>query len=331
MALLGAILLASCAGQPSANPTPGATSFSPSPAPSVPSAPPTHLPAVTPPPSVTPEPTMPGDLATHVQAMTEGVQLSIDAASVPLRAGVPIEVALRIENRGSKTVYWGDDRCGLPGSHYVHLVSEAWRGGVPHAGIAAEFKAFALEVEGHAGDSPLSIWLQPDEATQQLGCIEVGSSNQGEPLSGRLTPGGVGYIRELAAGASMEGLVSWLGTSEDPIPEGAADLVYSFRFSMDPEAGNALSVEARLASWIVSDEVVDFIPPGPAIDLALADEQFMTWLAAADTEGWINSSRTLDLEAGTWEIGLFRDGGPGFYATVTLDARTGEVLRHRFE
>lgn len=274
---------------------------------------------------------MPGDLETHAQATTDGVQLSIDAASVPLRAGVPIEVALRIENRGPTTVYWGDDACGLPGSHYVHLVSEAWRGGVAHTGIAAEFKAFALEVEGHAGYSPLSIWLQPDEATEKLGCGDLGSNRYGQGVSGRLAPGGVGVVRDLPAGASMEGLVTWLGTSEAPIPEGAADLVYSFRFSMDPEGGNSLSVEARLASWIVSDEVVDFIPPGPAIDIALADQEFMTWLAAAGTEGWINSSHTLDLQEGTWEIGLFRDGGPGFYGSVTLDARTGEVLRHRFE
>jgi hypothetical protein len=88
---------------------------------------------------------------------------------------------------------------------------------------------------------------------------------------------------------------------------------------------------ARLPSWIESDQVVDFIPPGPAIDVALADQQFRTWLEAAGRTGWVNSSRTLDLEAGTWEIGLFRDGGPGFYASVTFDARTGEVLEHRFE
>jgi len=43
---------------------------------------------------------------------------------------------------------------------------------------------------------------------------------------------------------------------------------------------------------------------------------------------------TLDLSAGTWAIGLFRDAPDGvhpWFALITIDARTGAVLERRFE
>jgi hypothetical protein len=234
---------------------------------------------------------------------------------VPLVAGTTTDVSLRIENRGTRTVHWLSDACEIPGLAYVQLTGDAWLGGAAHSGIAAEFKAFALEPFGHAGSTPLAIDLPGDWPPEGAGCADLG----------------IGH--ELKPGGKLEQVGHWTGVAKTAIPRGPADIVGAFSFNEDEDFDREtrMVLEARLPSWIESDQVVDFIPPGPAIDIALADEQFRTWLEAADSTGWINATRTLDLEAGTWEIGLFRDGGPGFFATVTFDARTGVVLDHRFE
>ncbi|HET9851811.1 MAG TPA: hypothetical protein VFP56_04815 [Candidatus Limnocylindrales bacterium] len=309
--MLSAVAVAACVS-PGSRPTPPIASelaTAPSPASTM-----NELNSPPPPPatpSVAPAPTQPAVLDTSVVATKNGIRLSLRAAEVPFRPEQPVNVTMRIENRSAKSVWWIAG-CDVPGLVYVHLNSEAWIGGRSQTGIAAAFKAFALEPFGHAGSSPLAIGLPSGTS----GC------------------GDTGFTFELEPGREMDRTARWTGTSDTPIPNGPADLVGAFEFyptsELDGSAGT--EVEVRLPTWISSDQVVDFIPPGPAIDIALADQTFAAWLADAPTSGWINSTHTLDRDGGTWEIGLFRagPGGAAVFASVTFDAGTGQILDHRF-
>jgi hypothetical protein len=241
--------------------------------------------------------------------------VSIELESAPLRVGQAQTVTLTVRNIGTKGARWITDGCGSPFDAYGMLTGENWIGGSTQTGIAAEFKAASLEPFGHSGDSPLSIGFRDPDIPEGAGCADIG----------------IGHT--LGPGKSITTRRTWTGDAV-VAPDGPVELVASFRYAGhvgDPPDETYPATEVRLDSWLVSGFVPDFLPPGPAIDAALRDREFTDWLDDVPSSTWNNMHRTLDLDAGTWEIGLFRNGNAGFFGTVTMDARTGEVLKHRFE
>ena len=255
----------------------------------------------------------PAELQTRATATREGIRVSIELEFAPLRVGQAQTVTLTVRNVGTKGARWFTDGCGSPFDVLGNITSENWIGGVAQTGIAAEFKTEALQ--GKSGDAPLGIGFDDPRIPDGAGCADVG----------------IGHT--LAAGKSIRTVVRWTG-DEVVAPDGPVELVASFRYGGhvgDPEDEPHPPVAVTLASWLVSGYTPDFVPPGPAIDFALRDPTFIDWLAQAPSSTWVNGYTNLSVENSTWEIGLFRDGRAGFYGSVTIDARTGAVLRHRFE
>jgi len=180
--------------------------------------------------------------------------------------GEPADVLVTVENTGAREVRYATDGCELAVDISILLVDDNWIGGIQQSGIAAEFKAAALEPFGHAGFSPLLV-----------------------PVADPAVPPDAGW-----------------DDSHEPIV-------------------------AALDTWIVSEYEPTFLPPGAAIDAALADPTFAAWLAESPSSTWVNTHHVLDVEGRTWTIGLFRDPASGLYGSVILDAATGEAIGHRFE
>ena len=303
-------LVAGCTGPA------GLQSTSPTPA----TVPPTatsvraSLPALTAAPS-TPVATIPPDLATHAQVERDGVRVSIDVDAVPLRKDGPATVTLTVENRSSRVVRWLTDGCRVPVSASIRFVGDAWIGGTNQTGVAAQFKELALQRRLQNGFAALGAAFN--------------DPMQGQPLQGCSD---IAIVEQLKAGAHITRTVTW----PDPypifpqLPNGPIEIVASFPFHGwpgDPDGTRYEPIAARLPSSLVSDDVIEFLPPGPAIDAALADSQFAAWLATKPLSQWVNSRRNLDPALGTWEIGLFVVDG---YALVTLDSHSGKVISRRF-
>jgi hypothetical protein len=271
-------------------------------------------PALTAAPS-TPVATIPPDLPTHAQVERDGVRVSIDVDAVPLRKDGPATVTLTVENRSTRVVRWLADGCRVPVSASIRFVGDSWIGGTNQTGVAAQFKELALQPLLQNGFAALgAAFNDPMRAQPLQGCSDIA------------------IVEQLKSGAHITRTVTW----PDPhpiipqLPNGPIEIMASFPFHGwpgDPDGTRYEPIVARLPSWLVSDDVVDFLPPGPAIDAALADPPFAAWLATKPRSQWVNSSRDLDPALGTWEIGLFVVDG---YALVTLDSRTGKVISRRF-
>ena len=306
------ILVAACAQQANQSPAP-----SPSAGPSAASSPAATGPAASgplPSTSLAPVGELPNDLPTSASATRDGVSVSIEVASAPLRTDEAVEVTLKVRNVGNRDVQFLTDGCEIPVSAYGLLTGPSWIGSLDHEGVAAEFKAASLEpVPSGLGDRAFGF----DDPLEQngAGCADIG------------------IVKTLPAGSIITRKVTWTGDAAENVPPGPAFIVAAFPYHGhvgDPGNRSHEPVVAYLESWVDSDAVPPSIPLGVAIDLALADPDFAEWLADKPSSTWVNPHNRLDVELGTWRIGLFRDLGTD-YGSVTLDMRTGEVLDHRFE
>jgi hypothetical protein len=281
------------------------------------SSPSTALPASSRPtvavPATTPVPTVP-PLATEATAQRHGVEIHLELERNPLPAGQQTWATVTIRNRSDKTVPWMTDGCEITASVYGILGGD-WVGGVAQTGIAARFKSFALEPFGHSGNGYLGIGFQAEQYLgRDVGCADVGIPH------------------ELRAGQKLVHRGVWDGKLGDLAPaDGPLTIVPSFPVHLGDIGFTPAPVEVRLESWITGGTSFEFLTPAAAIDVALGDARFREWLERAPASTWINSHHTLEPDAGTWEIGLFREDQGTHLGMVTLDARTGEVLKHRFE
>lgn len=304
MLVLGLIVIACAASAGEAVPDPSPMEVSPI---VTASAPPTSTPDTDP----TPAATMPA-LALDARTETDGVEVRLELDHNPLPAGEPTWATVTVRNLTDETVSWMTDGCASVAS-VLGILEGDWVGGAAQIGLAERFKAFALEPLGHAGQAYLLMGFTDERflGREDLGCADTGIPH------------------ELAASERLTHRAVWDGSLDGLVPpDGPVHLTASFPRTI---GSRSVPIEVGLESWIVGGKPFDFLTPAAAIDVALADATFAEWLERAPESTWINSTHTLDPEAGIWEIGLFRDGVEGFLGTVTLDARSGEVLSHRFE
>jgi hypothetical protein len=232
----------------------------------------------------------------------------------PLPAGERTWATVTIRNRSDSMVPWMTDGCAQP-AQLLGFLGGDWIGGARQTGIAQRFKGFALEPLGHSGQAYLLIGFVGEERIgRDSGCADLG------------------LMHELAPGEKIVHRAAWDGALDDLVPpDGPIELVASFPALLGDEALTPAPVDVRLESWITGGTPFEFLTPARAIDAALADARFREWLERTPESTWINSTHTLKPEAGTWDIGLFREDQGTHLGMVTLDARTGEVLTHRFE
>lgn len=311
VALSSAIaLLAGCAGPGPSASWPAGPSLSPAAAATAldrtPPAPPSPSPIATSSAALT----MPV-LTTEATANVDGIEIHLLLDRNPLEAGTPTWVTVAVRNTTDAPVDWMTDGCANVAT-VLGVLGGDWVGGAQQMGLAERFKAFALEPVGHAGQAYLLIGFTPaDHVGRDVGCADLG------------------LMHDLAAGERLVHRARWDGALGDlPAPVGPVRITASFPRVIESESD---PVEVGLDSWIAGGTPFEFLRPAEAIDATLADPRFFDWLHRAPEATWINSTHTLDPDAGTWAIGLFRDGPAGFLGMVTLDARTGEVLEHRFE
>ena len=305
--LILALVVTSCTAAPGA-PTPGPSVLTASPTATV-----TPRPSGTPSANPTPTATMP-TLALEATTESDGIEVRLELERNPLPAGEPTWATVTVRNRTDAPVTWMTDGCASV-AQVLGVLEGGWIAGAPQTGLAERFKAFALEPLGHAGQAYLLIGFQDERfvGRENFGCADTGIPH------------------ELAAGERLEHRGVWDGSLDGLAPpDGPVGIVASFPRTRG-EDRVLVPVEVRLESWIVSGEPFEFLTPAAAIDVAVGDAEFRAWLQRAPESTWINSTHTLDPEAGTWAIGLFRESPEGFLGMVTLDARTGEVLSHRFE
>lgn len=250
-------------------------------------------------------------LKTEATANVDGIELHLVLDRNPLKAGTPTWVTVTVRNATDAPIDWMTDGCANVAS-VLGVLGGDWVGGASQVGLAKRFKAYALEPLGHAGQAYLLIGFTPaDRLGRDVGCADLG------------------LMHDLAAGERLVHRGRWDGTLGDlPAPNGPVRITASFPRVIESEIK---PVEVGLDSWIAGGTPFEFLTPAAAIDATLADARFLDWLQRAPETTWINSTHTLDPDAGTWAIGLFRDSPAGFLGMVTLDARTGEVLEHRFE
>jgi len=259
-------------------------------------------------PSLVPDP----GLDTVATLVRDDVRVTLELDSAPLRVGEPGWATVTIENLGDGVVMYRTDGCEIPGHVSARLVGE-WIAGREHAGIAAEFKAAALE----EGGSDLAFDFESEQfAGQDIGCADVG------------------VVSELGAGAHVEQRSVWLGWDDVPVPTSPVEILASFPFlgrgRVEPDR-QIEPIVVRLAGAVVGGEPWPWLTPAQAIDAALADAEFRDWIAEFPSETWVNPTTTLDPEAGIWRVGLIRDApGRALSHILTLDARTGRVLGREY-
>lgn len=261
-------------------------------------------------PTRTPIPTMPV-LATEARSATDGVEIHLELERNPLPAGERTWATVTIRNRSDAMVPWMTNGCVQP-AQLLGVLGGDWVGGAMQTGIARRFKEFALEPLGHSGQAYLLIGFVGEERIgRDSGCADLA------------------LMHELAPGEKIVHRAAWDGALDDLVPpDGPIGLIASFPRQV---GSRTVPVEVRLDSWIVGGTPFEFLTPAAAIDAALGDARFREWLERTHESRWINSTHTLKPEAGTWDIGLFAETADGILGMVTLDARTGEILGHRFE
>jgi hypothetical protein len=148
-------------------------------------------------------------------------------------------------------------------------------------------------------------------------------------------------INELAPGATLGMRAAWDGRvgGVAPAPAGPAVVKASFPFIGVADAVGKDVTDTRPISVVMDTTVVGVgagapaaLSPALAIDAALADPQFATWVQAAPEVTWVNPN--IVFQDGVWAIGLFKTAPdaqrPTRYGELTIDS-TGQIVGRRFE
>jgi hypothetical protein len=266
----------------------------------------------------------PDPAASPVVATTtrDGVKVTLTLEGPP-RTGALSWAGVRIENLGPKAVRWAGGGCGDPAAITIDLRS-AFAAGRDWPGRLGQFKRLAL------GVGPADPRFQNPAAGFYIAESRVG---QNLVCTADLR------IEELAAGTALAMRAAWDGAlgSAAPAPVGPAAVSASFPFvgisgAVANDKTDTSPIESRVDATVIGAPGAK-VPSSPAlaIDAALADPDFASWVNAADQSTWINPS--VSFKDGVWGIGLFRVGAGDqheMFGEVKVDA-AGQIVGRRFE
>ena len=190
---------------------------------------------------------------------------------------------LLVTNRGDDDVTWFHDGCALPA--FVRGRSLVpWPMGIDQPSAVERFKAYALGGHISLEPSPFAViqFVREEHlANGELGCADIGISDE---------------VR--ASGESIEETLWWSGFTAPnralPRP-GALSITayagYYWRGRQQPKSIVDQALELSLDAWIEAPDL-DPLSPAQAIDAALVDPAFLTYL---DTQQLANGREEIAL------------------------------------
>lgn len=289
------------------------------------------LPLASPAPSA--QPNQPSSVTGERNGMV--IELVIDRTQVV--PGDLVRAHVRLTNRGPLMIQREGNTCGS-GPASVSVVSGAGFGeGREWDGIAGEFKRLLLEEAGatEGGSVIGSFW---DAA------MVVRNEGPGIPIACTAAS----MPQDFGPGSSDEATLAWRAVAPEGaiLKPGPAVVRATFMSLSEGGAPPAFSFSVEAPIEIIGAEPGEQLTLADFADIALANEEFATWLEGTPRARWINTHFITWPHDGNYpprppydqlnrrpvaEVGLFAEVRGDSYAGVIIDLESGEVLATRFE
>ena len=263
---------------------------------------------------------------------TNGGGLSLVAAfdRHDVEAGGSVVIDLTVVNGRSEPASI-EEPC-LGNTMTVELRVPAEPAGREWDGIAGEFKRYALD---HGQGTPMESSTRGPQQT-----FARDEPCHGEPAYE--ADENVSAAASIPAGGTYATTLTWSAELVAGVPAEPGEYPFSIRVLYDQQAvGNGmikaetLEVEGLI---VVAEGKEGAISPAEALDVALGDATFTTWLGMQPASGWENANLFLQPggintapaipEVPYWDVELFRT--PRNWAIVLIDALDGTILRADF-
>ena len=279
-----------------------------------------------PPQTLAPASTQPSAAETTFADEADRLRLTAQFDRLEVEGGGSVLVRLNLQNGRSEPVTF-EEPCGPP-TMAVAVTIPSEPVGKEWDGIAREFKTYALE-QSQGTPMESSIRNPPPTFAKPQPCHAATTDEAGLTTS------------SLSAGATYETVLTWSaelvkGIAATP---GQVPFTIQVRHNLEP-AGNGLITYDMLevkGTIAIVEGGASAISPGEALDAALGDEQFATWLRKQPRRSWENVNLFLQPgaigvnvlpEVPYWDVELYRT--PRNWAIVHVDAASGTVLRTDF-
>lgn len=264
-----------------------------------------------------------------ITATGGGLKLVAKFDGLTVAAGASVTVGLSIENTRSTDVVFEEpcesDALTVDVLVPVEPIGRDWDA------IAAAFKRYALqESAGSPMESSIRTPLHTTARATPCHATNVGGGGEG------VLPTTI-----IQAGTMYETVLTWPAEIVRGIPAIPGPAPFSIKVRYDQaQAGGGLIRAATLEAngvLTVMDGAPSAISAGKALDLALADRAFATWLAKQPKAAWVNANLFLQPAAvgvaglpvvPYWDVELYRE--PRNWAMLYIGAVSGEVLGRMF-
>jgi len=281
-----------------------------------------EIPLVPPPPSVEPSGPRQGSMPNFASDEADGVRLTLEIHGNPVYAGQRVAVKTTIENRGPTAIEWLNDGCdhnaGVSGSIVTPFPDHA----MDIAGSLVRWRDLLRE-EARVG-RPITLEARSGVlgGLRRYGCADLGNPRSLEP------------------GTSVTQTAFWDGNAAPRLglpPNGPATWTATFeRWNRRGSTKAGRTLTATLRSWIIGGRREDAISPAAAIDAALGDERFASWLVRQAYQNGTDAIAEYDRSSGLWIIGLliYTDDPAGapwedILHAAYVDPITGDVVAIR--
>jgi hypothetical protein len=260
-------------------------------------------------------------------AGSDGLELVAAFDRLTVEPGGHVTVQLSLRNTRSEDVSFSEP-CGQSDAMVVEVPNPVEPVGREWDGIASVFKTYAL---GQSTGTPIESSIRTPLKTLAKGS-RCHAPTDGEPSFEHQT---------IAAGGTYESTLTWPAELVNGLPAGPGEMRFSIRVKHDIEAAGGglykaetLAVDGAITVLAGGPKVVT---AGEALDAALDDPDFSTWLSKQPRKSWENTN--LYLQPGAvgvdvlptvpyWSVELFR--APRNWAIYYVDASKGAVLKRMF-
>jgi hypothetical protein len=258
-----------------------------------------------------------------------GLKLVAAFDRLAVAAGASVTVGLSIVNTRSTDVVFEEpcesDAMTVDVLVPVEPIGRDWDG------IAASFKGYALQ---QSAGSPMesSIRTRLHTSASAMACHALDGGGGG---------GGILPTTIIQAGTTYETVLTWPAEILRGIPAipGPAPFSIKVRYDQTQAGGGLIHAATLEANGVlrVLDGAPSAISAGNALDTALADPAFATWLTKQPKAAWVNANLFLQPAAigvavlpvvPYWDVELYRE--PRNWAILYIDAVSGEVLGRMF-
>jgi hypothetical protein len=240
--------------------------------------------------------------------------MKLDRNPMPARQATWITTT--VLNTGRDDLEWGSDGCGVTVGVYGTMNDFSWRGGLQQVGPYLAFKKWALD---RVPEGAVYVGFLPGTLVSQG--VEVGAYGCGDVFIGhRLSAG-----KQIVQRARWDGFATFVHA---PPPTGRVTLTGSFTpywRKGEPEPHSA-RIDISLDAWVTGVADPPVVHPAEAVDIALADPDFGSWLLSRPNRSGAGTIVRFDPAAHTWRVGLLSYYPVERTRVAIIDATTGELL-----